>query len=287
MSDCEDDDHDSEDKTDALAEKVIEESMSWESDSDCRDNNSAKSYWQLANVSSLVESCYGYNDDGENDDNENKIYQGRYLDVLNYFDDVPESLTACDDTEAYPVSVEFQVYHHTFCDKGDYRFDDPSPDDNDGSDGGGMVGKLVTIGGAAGSAAGGVYAAAGAGLVIGYIVASSVDSDPIEYEKTENDSNQQTCYWDINAAGSSESDFPSDQCESAGVQILIDALNTGEFKINTSSRWTFGYQEYTDGAMDNNTETCCNDGWDTYLKTTTWVSNQPEIEIVDECDNGE
>ena len=278
MSDCEDDDHDSEDKTDALAERVIEESMSWESDPDCDENESARSYWKLATVSNLRESCYGY-DDG----NENKIYDGRYLDVLNHFVNVPESLTPCHDTEAIPSSVEFKIYHGPFCDKDDYRFDDPSPDDNDGSDGGGMVGKLVTIGAAVGSAAGGVYAIAGAGLVVGYIVASSIDSDPIDYEKTENNSSQETCYWDINAAGSSESDFPSDSCESAGVQILIDALNTGEFKVNASSRWTFTYQKPTDGTSDYNDDTCCNDYPRRYVKTTIWVNNQFDIESVDEC----
>jgi hypothetical protein len=286
MSDCEDDDHDSEDKTDALAERVIEESMSWESDPDCNDDESAKSYWKLATVSNLMEGCYGYNDDGENDDDENKINDGRFLDVLSHFVDVPESLTACDDNEAYPGSVEFQIYHGSFCDKSDYKFDDPLPDDDDGSDGGGMVGKLVTIGGVAGSAAGGVYAVAGAGLVIGYIVASSIDSDPIDYEKTENNSSQ-TCYWDINAAGSSESDFPSDPCESAGVQIFINTLVTGEFKVNASSRWTFTYRKPTDGTNDYNDDTCCDDAPRTYLKTTIWVNNQFDIESVDGCDNEE
>ena len=275
MSDCEDDDHDSEDKTDALAERAIEESMSWESD--CSDK-SAVSRWKLVNVSNLRESCYGY-DDG----NENKISDGRYLDVLNHFSDVPEGLTPCHNNEVAPSSVEFKIYHGPFCDKGDYRFDDPLPDDNDGSDGGGIVGKLVTIGAAVGSAAGGVYAVAGAGLVVGYIVASSVDSDPIDYEKTETDSGTQICYWDINARGSSKSDFPSDSCESAGVQILIDGLNTGDFKVNASSRWTFDYMKYTDYDGDS----CCNDSRRTYVKTTIWVNNQFDIEVVDECDNGE
>jgi hypothetical protein len=269
MSECDDENYESEDKADALAERAFEESMSWESD--CSDR-SDKSYWKLVNISNLVESCYGYEEDDDSD--ANKIRDYRELDVLNHFSDIPDTLTACHDTEAIPDSVEFKVYHGPFSDTGDYHFEDPLPDDNDGSDGGGIVEKLVTIGAAVGSAASGNYAIAAAGLVVGYI--SGRGGDPVDYEKTENNETQ-TCYWDIAAIGSSESDFPSDPCDSAGVQIRIDVGNTGEFVVNAGSSWTFEYKKY-------GRDECCDDGYRSAIKTTSWVTNQFDIESPEDPD---
>jgi hypothetical protein len=210
----------------------------------------------------------------------NKIDNYKPVFLNMYFDSVPENPLPdrcdADSSENYkPWShgAKFEVQHNDEYDDTDYKFENPTPkDDDEASD---VINIALALASAAAShpvAKVGVVAAAA------WIDTSGWGSS-VRHEEENLADNKTRHYWRISVKGADYPEcFPQSPCDTNTARIDINPTgDTTPIKVDTASAYTFGVWEINDKCC-----TCaCNESSeiDWFIHATSWENKTVEFDV--------
>ncbi|MEE6210229.1 hypothetical protein U3A55_08685 [Salarchaeum sp. III] len=183
-----------------------------------------------------------------------------------YFSDPPDPLVLpCDERPGYPYAskVEFWAQHDEENSYNKANLEDAVPNSTDSQDPSLILDTVLNII----SGVGGPWVAGVASIIDYALTLSDVNNGTIR--RTTNDGGIRQWYWDLplSYGGSNNPGnnfFPDAKNDTAGVKVFVEntAAEGIDVSIDTKSKMTWGYYDYTDGRCP-----CGNTNFTTILKT--------------------